>query len=103
MKGYQVALILIVFFALGMFLSQKAFAGEKTGGSLTTDPTENPDELVGKVDLWCENGKYYKRTSTKVYGQPLMEELTRAQFDGFVSQGISYSGCKVDDKGNITA
>lgn len=97
MNGYQIVIIVLVFLALGYFLSEKAFGSEKTQEGL------NPDSLVGKVDLWCENGKYYKRTSTKIYGQPTMEELTKQQFDAFVSQGISYSGCKVGTDGSITA
>ena len=64
-------------------------------GTTTTTPTVNTPELVGLVDLWCENGKYYKRTSTAVYGAPTMLELTKAEYDVLVSQGISSSGCPV--------
>lgn len=58
-------------------------------------PDNETTTTPGIVDLWCENGKYYKRTSTAVYGKPDMLELTKAQFDALVAQGISYSGCPV--------
>lgn len=51
--------------------------------------------VAGKVDLWCENGKYYKRTSTAVYGVADKLELTKPEFDALVAQGISYSNCPV--------
>lgn len=61
------------------------------------------DEVVsGKVDVWCEKGKYYKRTTTEIYGHPEMLEIDKATFDSLVSKGISYSGCQIDDKGNIS-
>lgn len=99
MKGYQIVIIVIVFFVIGYFLSEKAFGATKLSNG--TKSLTNPDELVGKVDLWCENGKYYKRTSTAIYGQPTMLELTKPEFDALVAQGISYSGCSVDANGNI--
>jgi len=88
MKGYQIAIIVLVFFALGYFLSDKAFAGTGKSDSIPLNTS-----VPGFVDLWCENGKYYKRTSTSVYGVIDKLEITKTQFDVFVSQGISYSGC----------
>lgn len=59
--------------------------------------------VAGKVDLWCENGKYYKRTTTDVYGKIDQVEISRVEFDTLVNSGISYSGCKVGTGGAITA
>lgn len=108
MKGYQIIIIIVIFFALGYFLSEKALAQNRDLlsnflGNGNADNNSVPNSSVGTFDLWCENGKYYKRTVTEIYGQPTMQELTRNEFDVLVAQGNSYSGCKVDNNGNITA
>lgn len=110
MKNYQVVIIVLVFLALGYFLGERALAMGKSVlpnilGSDTDSSTDISTVTIasGQVDLWCENGKYYKRTTTTVYGSPTLLEITKAEFDVFVAQGITYSGCKVDDNGNITA
>lgn len=59
------------------------------------DDNEGKPIEAGKVDLWCANGKYYKRTSTTVYGQPELLELSQSEFNALVAQGISYSGCAI--------
>ena len=72
-----------------------------TGKPIVAETSENVS-IPGKVDLWCENGKYYKRTTTATYGTADMVEITRPEFDAFVAQGISYSGCNVGAGGIIT-
>ena len=88
-----VAMYIIISFIKGTWDPRKWFASAPPIDNSTTPSTVNPPELVGIVDLWCENGKYYKRTTTAVYGSPDMLELTKAEFDALVAQGgISYSG-----------
>lgn len=58
-------------------------------------PKDVPKTIIaGKVDLWCNNGKYYKRTTTTIYGKPDLLELTKSEFD-VLKQTISYTGCPV--------
>ena len=74
-----------------------------TTDNTSTDNSSENTSVAGKVDLLCDQGKYYKRTSTSVYGVADKVELTKAEFDALVTQGISYTGCKIGDDGSITA
>ena len=104
MKPYQIVLLVILFILIGFFIGNKESSAKKLLDKIITN--SNTDTNVGeagKVDLWCDNGKYYKRTTTTVLGQPILLELTKAEFDVLVSQGISYSGCTVDNNGIVIA
>lgn len=101
MKTYQIVLLVVLFIVIGYFIGNSQFISKIPNILNTVNDTVNTS--AGSVDLWCENGKYYKRTTTAVIGQPTLLEITRAEFDALVSQGVSFSGCKVGDNGNITA
>lgn len=78
-----------------LFAKCNFFTGKPIADVPTPPATEPETSVAGQVDLWCENGKYYKRTTTTVYGKPDMLELTKPEFDALVAQGISYSNCTV--------